>query len=233
MLLIKTLRENEPIHRIFGKVEIETIIKRINGIKLKQTERNYLSRSIRPKLIGASILSNQELLAKIQRPKKRINKPQVIFSLEIYGYALISPYKISKQIILPIEELTAKILIQFPEPRFIEGIPIILIKNKINPYELLETASKYDIKNQIGYLLETSFLIAKKYGLLKKMQYLYSILNYFKSKKDKDIRILGQAEEEEHIKFLKKTSPKRIKEWNLLGRYFDDDFIKNAGIYLK
>ena len=53
------------IARIFGKVEINTIIKKMEGKKLKQTEKNYLYRSIRPKLMAASMLAESGILKEI------------------------------------------------------------------------------------------------------------------------------------------------------------------------
>lgn len=230
---IQTLMETESIHRILGKVEIDTVIKRIEGKKLKQTERNYLSRSIRPKLMAASILCQERILEKISRPKKIDIKNQIISNLSLYGYNLITIYKIKKQRKLSIYELITKILVQAPSSRFIEAIPIILIKNKINPCTLLEFAVKYDLKNKIGYLLETSFIIAKKLKL-RNINYLIDLLKYLKTTKDNEIGFLiEKPEDKAYIDFLNKASPKRIKEWNLLGRFFDKDFIKNAKTYIK
>ncbi|MFH1585884.1 MAG: hypothetical protein ABIB79_03895, partial [archaeon] len=118
-------------------------------------------------------------------------------------------------------ELIAKILIKHPEPRFIEGIPLLFLKNRINKFKLLEAATRYGIKNKIGYLLETAFLI-------KKIPYLKELLLYLKENKDREISYLAEGDED----FLKKTSPLRVKKWNLLGRFFDDDFRKIAKVYL-
>ncbi|MFH1592984.1 MAG: hypothetical protein ABIB47_06490 [Candidatus Woesearchaeota archaeon] len=230
---IGILKEKGPVHRILGKVEIKTIIKRIEGKRLTQIERNYLSRSIRPKLIGAAILSQENILEKIGRPKAKITKSQILYNLTFYGYDLITAYKIPKQKILEIEELIAKILINLPEARLIEGIPILIIKNKIDTFELLETAIKYDLKNQIGYLLQIAFIIGKQLGMLNKINYLKRLLNYFKEERDEEISILGQdVKDDVYMEFLKKTSPRLIKEWNLLGRFYEKDFIKNAELYL-
>ncbi len=231
VMQVSYMGESEPIQRILGKVEIETIIKRINGKKLTQIERNYLSRSIRPKLVGAGILSQERILEKIGKPKIKINRNQILFNLTSYGYGLITPYKVSKQESLKIEELIKNILINFPEARFIEGIPILLIKNKINKYKLLEIAIKYDLKNQIGYLLDITFIIGKQYG--SKINHLKDLLVYLKKEKDKKISLLGEdTKDREYLDFLKKTSPKLIKEWNLIGRFYDKDFIDNAKLYL-
>ena len=169
MINLGLLRENEAIQKILGKVEIETIIKKINGTKLKQVERNYLSRSIRPKLIGSALLTQQNILESIQRTHK-INRNFIIFNLAKYGYNIIPNYPSSfKDKKIKLEYLISHIISECPEPRFIEAIPILLLKNKINPYLLLEISLKKDIKNQIGYLLETSFIIGNKFNLNNKI----------------------------------------------------------------
>ena len=59
------------------------------------------------------------------------------------------------------------------------------------------------------------------------------ILEYLEKNKEKKIKYFGWEErDEEYTAFLVRTSPKRIKKWNLLGRYFEETFIKNAEMYL-
>ena len=90
------IQKNTVIMKILGRVEIDTILKRIKGKKLKQTERNYLSRSIRPKLIAAKILTEEKLLEKIHRPDKSLEK-KIIYNLDKYGDKMITLGKIKKQ----------------------------------------------------------------------------------------------------------------------------------------
>jgi len=216
---MKELLKNEAIRKILGKVEIETIIKKMEGKKLKQTERNYLYRSIRPKLIAANILSRENILKEINKNNKE-NESIIEYNLNIYGYEMILLKK-KKAKKMPVEELIARILIKHPKARFIEAIPILMIKNPINKFKLLETAVKYGIKNKIGYLLETAFII-------KPMPYLKDILSHLGKNKENEISFLQEGDYD----FLAGTSPKRIKKWNLLGRFFDEDFKKNADAYL-
>ncbi len=231
MLNLTELRQNENVRRILGNVEIATVIKKINGRKLKQVERNYLSRSIRPKLIGAKLLTQQNILDLIKKTNK-IKKSNIIFNLSKFGYDLISNYNFSYKENLKLEDLITIIIADCPESRYIESIPILLLKNKINPLLLLELALKYNIKNQIGYLLETSFIIAKKFRISKKIDYLNDLLEYLGLYKQNELIILGYDADNLYKEFLRKTSPIRIKKWNLLGRYFDEDFVHNAGVYL-
>lgn len=44
------LEKNQEARKIFGKKEIEIVLKQLSGRKLKQSERNRLSRDIKPKL---------------------------------------------------------------------------------------------------------------------------------------------------------------------------------------
>lgn len=44
------LKSNRDVRKIFGKKEIEIILKQLDGLKLTQSEKNRLSRDIKPKL---------------------------------------------------------------------------------------------------------------------------------------------------------------------------------------
>jgi len=220
--------KNPIIRRILGDVEIATIIKRMKGKKLEQTERNYLSRSIRPKLIAAKLLTQEKILEKIRRPNKSLEK-MILYNLSKYGYEMISLKEIKKQFTMPIEDLIAAIITKIPKPRFIEAIPILLLKNKIDKFKLVEIAKEYDIKNELGYLIETTIILTKKFKIRKDLN---DLLTYLMNNKEREIKYLGEEKDSKYMDFLLKTSPKRIRKWNLLGRFFDEDFIKNAGAYI-
>ncbi len=220
--------DNEILTKVLGKVEIATILKRMRGEKLKQTEKNYLSRSVRPKLIAAKILGEEKILEKIQRPDRSIDN-KIIYNLSKYGYELINPKKIKKQRAIPIERLIAIIITKSPKPRWIGAIPTLLIKNKISKFKLVEIACRYNIYNELGYLVEIATILIKHFKI---KQDLNDILDYLKNNKNKEVRYLGEVKDSIYMQFLIKTSPNRIKKWNLLGRFFDEEFIKNAEAYL-
>ena len=211
----------EPIARkIFGRVEINTIIKKLGGRKLKQTEKNYLYRSIRPKLIAAQMLSEAKILNELNKGKSE-NTDLIEYNLAAYGYHLISRKKRKKSRKMSVEELIAMIIIKNPSARYIESIPILIIKNRIDEFKMLEIAAKSGIKNKIGYLVETAMMI-------RKLPYLKHLQSYLINNKDAKITSLTEGDQD----FLMRTSPERIKKWNLLGRFFDDDFRRNAEAYL-
>ena len=75
--LEKFLKGNRNARKIFGKKELEIIFKQLNGMPLKQSEKNRLSRDIKPKLefIREAIKFEDEFrLEKNQDNKKIIEK---------------------------------------------------------------------------------------------------------------------------------------------------------------
>ena len=218
------LGSNHALTLIFGKVELETIEKRMQGKKLKQTERNYLSRSIRPKLMAARIISDMEILDDIRRSDRSLEN-KIIFSLSHYGYELIAEKK--KYKIIPLEDLIVLILTRCPRPRLIESIPILLLKNKIDKFRIAELARSKGIINKLGYLIETSIMLAKI-----KSTDLDELLTYLKDNKEHETAFLSGRKDDEYAIFILSTTPDRLKRWNLAGRFFDEDFFKLAEVYL-
>ena len=76
--MLTSLLKNEPdARKIFGRKEIEIILKQTEGISLTQSEKNRLSRDIRPKLRVIQKLSKAEdefNLKKSLNVKRIINK---------------------------------------------------------------------------------------------------------------------------------------------------------------
>ena len=148
------------------------------------------------------------------------NENQIIYNISHYGFQLIN-LKSKKFKIIPLEQLIVQIITEHPKPRFLEAIPFLLVKNKANTLKLLDLSSKNNINNGLGYFIETALLFKKN----KEYQ---ELLDYLKGSKSKEIIALYDSDTE----FLTATSPKRVKDWNLLGRFFDEDFKALAEVYL-
>lgn len=210
---------NAEMKRIFGRVEIATMLKKIRGQKLKQTEKNYLYRSIRPKLAAALRISQSGIPAAIQQPKKG-DSALIEYNLAQYGIPFF-PIKQKKAKKLGLEKLIVSILTYSPHARYIEAIPLLLAKNPADPLMLLELAIENGVKNKLGYLIETS-------QMLKRREEYGRILSYLEQTKGQTTDFLVEGDQD----FLLKTTPPRVRKWNLLGRFFDEDFKRNAKAYL-
>src|SRR3989344_1116215 len=77
MALIEFLKNNENARKIFGKKELEIIFKQLEGMPLTQSERNRLSRDIKPKfefIREANNYKDDFNLKQNQDNKKTINE---------------------------------------------------------------------------------------------------------------------------------------------------------------
>lgn len=77
LTLIHFLKQNKEARKIFGKRELEIIFKQLQGFNLTQSEKNRLSRDIRPKLKfieECSIFKKDFNLKKNQANKDIINE---------------------------------------------------------------------------------------------------------------------------------------------------------------
>jgi len=224
----KQFLDREQLLLLFGEREIETILKRRAGRSLTQTERNYLSASIRPKLRAIHAIEQFHLLPEINHRKEHISRQDIIFNLSSCGYELITPYASGKGKKIPLEELIMHILLQYPEARFIEAIPLLLLKQEIDPFKLLELATCFQMKNQLGFLLETALSLSKP---ISKKEELQNLLRYLRKNKEKEQHLLGEDFGKEYKEFLTKSSSPRMASWHLLGRFFDEDFKMMARTY--
>ncbi|MDP2750320.1 MAG: nucleotidyltransferase domain-containing protein [Nanoarchaeota archaeon] len=86
MGLLKFLKENENVRKLFGKRELKIIEKQLLGINLTQSEKNRLSRDIRKKLDvikEASKFEKEFELKKGAEIKKKINEAKEIILADV------------------------------------------------------------------------------------------------------------------------------------------------------
>ncbi|MBI2658333.1 nucleotidyltransferase domain-containing protein [Candidatus Woesearchaeota archaeon] len=83
-MLSEFLKHNKNARKIFGKKELEIILKQLDGLPLKQSERNRLSRDIKPKLEFIKEISkfDREFRLKKDQDAKKIIDKAVQFILQ-------------------------------------------------------------------------------------------------------------------------------------------------------
>lgn len=164
-----------------------------------------------------------EAITRNEAELKAIDRNAILYNLSHYGYDLILLRKTGKHQILPIEELIIQILIRFPEARFIEAIPALILKNRIDKFELYRQTYDYGLTNKIGFLLEIALLIAKRKGI--NLAYLDDLLRQLKLKKQEATQYFSMLQDR---KFLEKNTPEEMKKWNLIGLFSIKDIQEAA-----
>ncbi|MFH1849899.1 MAG: nucleotidyltransferase domain-containing protein [archaeon] len=82
MISKQLLAQLEPI---LTKTEIEVVLKRLNNRPITQTESNYLSRSIRPKLKSAEIAASIGLRSLLSYRRKKYERKDALLANKIIG----------------------------------------------------------------------------------------------------------------------------------------------------
>jgi len=164
MNLINFLKENKFSRRIFGKKELNIIEKQLNGITLTQSEKNRLSRDIRPKFKFISECIN--LRNEFDLKKGSINKKLIKEAKEVILEDKLS--KNIKRILLFGSVVENKLT-------FKSDIDVAVIFNKINIKEAtlfrMRTSGRVDNKIDIQVFNVLPDKIKKE--MMKKSRVLY------------------------------------------------------------
>ena len=208
------------IARNSGKYTIYQLWRNLPKKMKYQTYKNAISQL----QSQGEITDRNKRLAYIGRKKEKpdpIDRETIIFNLSHYGYELLTTKRIKEKKILPLEELLIQILIRYPEARLIEAIPILMLKNRIDKFELYRKAYDYNLTNKMGFLAEIACILARKRG--RKNKDLKELMHALEQRKEESVSYFSALKDEA---FLEKTTQGIMKDWNLRGRFSLKDFDK-------
>lgn len=164
MNLLEFLKENEFSRKIFGKRELKIIEKQLNGISLTQSEKNRLSRDIRPKFKFIEKCAN--LKDEFNLKKGIINKRLIEEAKEIILEDVL--FKNIKSILLFGSIVENKMMVK-------SDIDIAVIFKKINLKEV--TLFRKRIQSKVNSKIDVQVfnVLSKKVkkDILKKYKILY------------------------------------------------------------
>jgi hypothetical protein len=215
----------DAIRRNDGKYSTYQLWKRLPKHTMYQTFKviiEYLLKNNDVIIMGNKKISR---IPKQAYELKHTDRETILYNLSYYGYDLISIKKIAKKPIMPIEELITNIIIRYPEARFIEAIPTLILKNRIDKFELNKKAFQYGLQNKIGFFIELAFKLAERKK--KDLSYLKELLNKLKKEKGEEKQYITPPDSADN-EFLERNTPAIMKKWNLRGRFALEDFYKEA-----
>lgn len=186
MALLKFLKDNENTRKIFGKKELEIIFKQLEGMPLKQSERNRLSRDIKPKFEFIREVDNYKdefNLKQNQNNKKIINEAvkiiledelkEKIISILLFGSSADKSFtrKSDIDICVIFKEITLKEATNFRirisgqlskkvDIQVFNILPMKIKKEIAKNHKILYKTNKFDnINFSIRYLKDEDFFI--------------------------------------------------------------------------
>ena len=131
-----------------------------------------------------------------------IRLEELASSFDDKGFELFLEKRVHRE--LSVEETITASLIM-PEARLIEGVPILLTKNKINYGKLKELIDKYELWNEFGYLGNFALKHIDNNELKELVGYCHN-----KLKPHAKLSLLDDA-------FFRHSKTKEQEEWSVIG----------------
>lgn len=160
-----------------------------------------------------------------------IERSDILYGLEKFGYELVTLDNVFSLKILSVEEIIVYVLIKFPEPRLIEGLPIIMLNNKIDVDRLYKLSNQYNINNKIGYILDVCIEIARRLKLKADITPLKILKNKINAKKDSKEILLIDFKSSAYIDLAKQNSDPFLRKWNIISQFKIENFINHFENY--
>mgnify|MGYP001571230789 FL=1 len=226
-LLYKTKLENLRsliVPAIFTTRQFNVLIKKLGNEELSQTERNYLSNSIKSKLravSGIKHLNFYQIYFK-ERKKKLLNS--ILASYKKSGIDLFGYKGIKGKAIAPTEVVKSVLNnYQWLDARVIDLLPVYILKNenRINFFEIYDFAVENSLVNFTGYVFDIAQKHLHDAGFRK-------FLATLEHKKDK----LYIARDERYLKIAEFIESDAIsRKWNIITLNSEKDYEKYFELY--
>lgn len=142
---------------IFTTKQFDVLVKKFENKKLSQTERNYLSNSIKSKIKGVLALKHLNLFQIYLKENKKKLILSIIASYRGYGINLFGYENLEGKQIAPTELVKAVLNnYQDVDTRIADLLPVYISKNKnkINLFEIYDFAVENSLVNLTGYIFE-------------------------------------------------------------------------------
>ncbi len=160
-----------------------------------------------------------------------IERSDILYGLEKFGYELITLDNVFSLKNLSIEEIIVYVLTNFPEPRLIEGLPIIILNNRIDVEKLYRLSNQYNINNKVGYILDICIEIARRLKLKADIASLKRVRNKINTKKDSKEILLIDFKSSAYRDLAKRNLDPFLRKWNIISQFKIDNFVNHFERY--
>lgn len=140
----------------------------------------------------------------------------LLYNLAMRGYVLTG-VTYNECPIIPTDQLVIDVVRLLNEPRCVEGLAIVVDDDPPDYDKLVNNAIEYGIQNQVGYILEGTANVLKKYKPFNNYSELELAIEKLYQKRVKDDQFLIRLDiPNERESLSRNRQPEDIK-WNILG----------------
>jgi len=147
----------------------------------------------------------------------RISRDLVIYNLGKKGYPLTGNNYDANKKLIPTHELILATIKTDRNARLIEGLPVVISNEPPDYNALIEGALKQNLQNQVGYVLEGTLGILKKYNPYADFSALENAVECLMQKKISGNQFLTRINIPNEIECLSSNRSPEEAKWNVIG----------------
>lgn len=153
---------------------------------------------------------------------------KIVEELAGRGYELTDVERATTE--MPVEELIISILKDLKGGRTVEGIPVIIKKNKVNYNRLTELALQKNVVNELGYVLEITRDLFEEFNI-NGVNELESTIEKLEGCMDEEEHYLSPIDSPHYPEIARNHQTLLLKKWNVLGLYQYERFKHAFHVY--
>lgn len=147
-------------------------------------------------------------------------EPDVLHSFQKFGHPILSSFPRSSTRLLDPTNLVLQVLEKFPDPRFVEGLPVVFLTQSLNHDWLYLQSVRQGLQNRLGLVVDLTLQAFRMTGVAKDQKPLEKLLERLeKVKLSREDVFCGVLSDEDSLPHLRKMADPLSKKWNLLSNF--------------
>ncbi|MBI4145856.1 hypothetical protein HY489_00805 [Candidatus Woesearchaeota archaeon] len=161
--------------------------------------------------------------------KSPLDERVIAYNARIRGFPLFGTERIIAEEIL-VEELIVGILRNVTEPRYVEGLPVVIAKNRIDYDDLVRRARQEKMTNHVGWILDEARAAFERKRISYDQKISWAIKTLENEKQEGDV-FLDNDREPYWIEDSKQRRTECAARWGVVAIYPKESFDKNLITY--
>ena len=151
---------------------------------------------------------------------EEFNEDDVLYSLRKYGYPVLSSFSEKPARLLDPSSVVLYVLKQFPDPRLVEGLPVVFLNQGMNYDWLYLESVRQGLQNRLGLVVDLASHAFRTAGVTKGLKELEDLLvRLERVKLYREETFQGELPNKNSAVLLSEMSDPLSKKWNLLTNF--------------
>ena len=159
--------------------------------------------------------------------REKVTESDLVLSFQEYGYPVYSTQPAGRGRLLDPTTLFLYVLAEAPDPRLVEGLPVVVFTQSLNYEWLYREALRLGVQNRLGLVLDLTLQAFQRLGAAKDTRLLEALLSRLERVKLGRVEAFeGRAPSPNEEERLQRLSDPLSRKWNLLSNFPLDSIVQ-------